>query len=281
MVSINNNLYHNKTIMDWKTPDISLKLAVGNINYIGKITSGPGDWKLLRTNTIKQRKNICLYCGGQYLKYIICFHLDGDPNNTDKTNMNLSCKMCYAITHLNFGQLNDVLICYSNLDQTTIVKKTIDYIIEHNITPDPLIIDPGVTIAPISLMELCSILLKNKNVIPPELHKYKIFFTNKSDIEFVNHYMTISKKNKTEYMFTDEESILSQELDDINTNIIPLSMHIALAEETNLFNKFYKTNDYQFIRQKSKETLKYLHKIQKTTEFNNKINIYNEFRLNK
>jgi hypothetical protein len=243
--------------MDWK-----------NLSYLGRISSGTPNWRSLRNEIINYRKNTCRYCGGSYYKYMMCFHLDSDPKNINKNNMDLACKMCYITTHLNFGHLNDVIVCYSNLTQTKIIKNTIDYVIKYDHVPKPNYLDPDIEIAPISLMELCSILIENKNELPIELSKYKIFFTNDLDIQFTNYYLNEKNNNiniNGSYMFTEDDD------DDIKDDLIEdfddkqLVLHISNKEEIDCLDKMYDKNNFKFTNQKMKENLKYVLKIKRVT----------------
>lgn len=255
--------------MNWSNPRSELSILTGDLNYLGKQKSGISNsgWRKLRDQTLKNRKNTCRYCGGKYTKYMICFHLDENPKNNDKDNMDISCRLCYIATHINYGHIKDLLVCYSSLSQTEILRKTINFIVDNDYVPEPSDLDPNVKKAPISLMELCSVLIENKNILPNELKDYKLFFTNQIDITFTNF---ICKKSvsmfddetNSPYMFTDgsEDSV---EEDKLNEKYIPL--HIPTAQEINCLDKLFDKDNNKLTNSKMKERLKFIEKINKVT----------------
>jgi hypothetical protein len=199
--------------MDWalaKTRE-ELKVSTCDLNYVGKLKGNPKEWKTLRESTLKRVNNICRYCGGGYSKYLMCFHLDSNSDNTVediKDNLDVCCKLCYMVTHVNYSYLDDIIVCWSELDQVEIVRKTVDYVIKNNKVPELKDIDKNVKQSPLSVMELCSILLEGNKKLLKNINNIKIFFTNKLDTAFIQSY--ISTKNK-KVTFIDIDYIDSEE----------------------------------------------------------------------
>lgn len=187
--------------MNWRKPRSELKLMTSDLNYVGRSTSGASDWSKVRLATLNHRKNTCRFCGGTYTKYMLCFHLDNDPFNNTKDNLDIACKLCYVITHINFGYIDDVVVCHSVLSQLEISRRTVEYVVKNGKAPKPVDIDAKVTRVPISVMELCSILLNTDGSLPPELSEYKLFITDKFDTSFTGFREAAAKP----YMFTESD----------------------------------------------------------------------------
>jgi len=202
--------------MNWRKPRAELKIMTSDFNYVGRSSVGTSDWTKVRANTLNHRKNTCRFCGGVYTKYMLCFHLDTDPFNNTKDNLDIACKLCYVTTHINFGYVDDVIVCHSKLSQTDINRKTVEYVAKNREIPKPSDIDGKVTKIPISVMELCSILINNDGVMPPELMDYKLFITDKFDTSFIDFRESAAKP----YLFTesDDESDIAIPIE----NTLPL-----------------------------------------------------------
>jgi hypothetical protein len=253
--------------MDWKKPRSNLNILTGDLNYLGKQKSGSTNWRKLRARTLKHRNNTCRYCGGEYSKYMICFHLDENPKNLNKDNMDIACRLCYITTHINYGHMKDVIVCYSKLDQFEIVRKTIDYVIENDYIPEPSKIDSDVKKPPLSLMELCSILIENDNCIPKELQNYKIFFTNEIDLTFTDFYKKKSNSmfddpTDSPYMFqdSDDEEEIPKEKEE---SYIPL--HVPSNKEIKCLDKIFDKTNNRLTNKNMKDKLNFIEKISKLT----------------
>ena len=124
---------------------------------------------------IKTVGSICYYCGGTYMKYLYC------TASKDNTEITLSCKLCYMLTHLDY-YLHDkeVMLMYSKLSQLAIIRKTVDTIIEHGYVPYCTEIDKDVRLTKLTFLEYlsCKDILQDNN--------YKVFFTDKLDNNFVS-----------------------------------------------------------------------------------------------
>lgn len=161
--------------MNWSTPRDIIIAKCPNFRDFGHTDkiSKQERMKILSLNNYS-----CRYCGGIYPKYLICCYLD------DKKCNDICCRICYLITHLNYGMFREMKLYYSTVSQLDIIKNTITYIIENNDVPLPTHIDKNVKLPPITLLEYISILSNSTNM-PKELKDYKIFFSSKLNTDFV------------------------------------------------------------------------------------------------
>lgn len=173
--------------------------------------------KKVRSELLTKYDSICHYCGGKYLKYLICTYF------TESKSSDICCKLCHMVTHLNYGITKEIDVYYSKLSQVDVVKLTVEYIINNNEVPEPYQIDNDVKMSPVSLLEFTNI-INNYDSYPNELTNYKIFFMNCLNTDFITN-------NYGEKM----SMFLS---DDIKFNKI-IEHHIPLDNELVLFNKHF------------------------------------------
>lgn len=183
--------------MDWNNK--TRETLIPAIENLDKLKSNP--------QTKKQRKKIltkydyrCRFCSGKYLKYLLCFQ-------TKNGELDICCRLCYIITHLNFGFINGIEIYCSELSQLDIVRKTVDYIFEHDDIPSPTKIDKNITESPISIFEYTNMLIKKDKSV--DLSKFKIFIKDNMDITFI-----INNANKIKPMFVDSDKL--EEYENVN-----------------------------------------------------------------
>lgn len=177
--------------------------------------------KQTRNNILTQNNYTCRFCGGIYKKYLICSYFEYDKSD------DINCLACHLITHLNNGRYKEINLYYSLMTQIDIVRKTVNYVIEHQEIPLPSVIDPNVKSSPISILEYISI-LNNNETIPDELINYKIFYTQKFNVDFImNNYCH-------GFMFIDESTMISTPTKE---KYIP--KHIPSQNELDLFNKYF------------------------------------------
>lgn len=62
-----------------------------------------GEWKKLRLEILERDNYTCQYCGFKAEKWQIVHHVDGNPNNNDKINLEVICPMCNLINHSGQG----------------------------------------------------------------------------------------------------------------------------------------------------------------------------------
>ena len=73
----------------------------GNIQESMKISSDA--WKSLRFEILRRDNFTCQYCGFRAEKWQIVHHIDGNPNNNQKSNLETICPMCNLIHHAGQG----------------------------------------------------------------------------------------------------------------------------------------------------------------------------------
>lgn len=223
--------------MEW-TNNIreELKPSIVDISKPSKITIASNKWATIRDTVLKKYNYNCRYCGGHYIKYLMCIHLDNNSNNNDISNLDLCCKVCYDITHINNSFNNEMIVCYSQLSQLEIVRKTIDFIINNNKVPKINNIDKNASRVQLSVMEFSNILVHSKQ----NKYNYKIFFTEKLDTTFVSANIKVP-------MFIDE---LSNELSNEFTEGRELSNEFT--EEHNQTNAekvhIFPDNELQYLK---------------------------------
>ncbi|QKF93627.1 hypothetical protein QKU48_gp0169 [Fadolivirus algeromassiliense] len=138
--------------------------------------------KQTRNKIIMENKYSCRYCGGIYPKYLICCYIPSQKCN------DVCCRICYIITHLNYGLFQEIKLYHSTMPQLDIIKKTVQYILDNNEIPSPDSIDNNIKLAPFSLLEYIN-LLNNYDNVPKELENYKFFVSHKMNLDFIiNNY---------------------------------------------------------------------------------------------
>ena len=63
------------------------------------------EWKVLRLKILRRDYYTCNYCGFKSEKWQIVHHIDGNPNNNEKKNLEAICPMCNLIHHSGQGCL--------------------------------------------------------------------------------------------------------------------------------------------------------------------------------
>src|SRR5437016_2958257 len=94
--------------------------------------------KQTRNMVLSKNNYTCRYCGGVYPKYLICININ-KKNSIDSND--ICCRICYIITHLNYGFFREIKLYYSELSQLEIIRKSVDFIIKNNQIPLPKDID--------------------------------------------------------------------------------------------------------------------------------------------
>ena len=61
------------------------------------------EWKKIRLEIVKRDNYTCQYCGFKSEKWQIVHHVDGNPNNNSKGNLETICPMCNLIHHAGQG----------------------------------------------------------------------------------------------------------------------------------------------------------------------------------
>ena len=177
----------------------------------------------IKKSILENSNYSCRYCGGIYPKYLICTYIPSFDCN------DACCRICYIITHLNFGLFHEIKLYYSSLPQLDIIRKSVDYIINNNEIPSPKNIDNDVKISPISLLEYIN-LLNCHTKTPNELLNYKIFLGNKLNMDFIfNNYsnkmpLFLNNKNKNK----NNNDIDSDKFDETLENHIPTEIELNL-----------------------------------------------------
>jgi hypothetical protein len=204
--------------MEWTIPRQNLQASVQNFRDFkkqDKLTKTQREQLLIKNNYS------CMFCGGTYKKYLI-----GIYHDQSKTN-DLCCRPCYLINHLNYGLPNEIDIYYSKLSQQDIIRKSVDFIIDNKIIPNPIAIDPNIQKSPISLLEFINI-LNNLESYPTELNNYKIFLNNNLNTDFLTSNFT---SNFISFINVEASMDLSES--------VQLNSHILSRSELLFLGKFY------------------------------------------
>lgn len=211
--------------MNWQTKRDNLVPSCDNFRDFGHYDKNS---RAARNKILVENNYTCRFCGGVFPKYLILSYIQRAGVS------DVSCKLCYTITHLNYGLFNDIEIYYSKVSQVDIVKKTTEYIIENNDVPEPYLIDADISTVSISILEYINILnnldsIDSTNSIN-ELDNYKIFFTKNLNTDFVtNNY-------GNPFINTDINN------ENCQSNKINIKKHIDSQEEIDLFKKVFGKN---------------------------------------
>jgi hypothetical protein len=208
-----------------------LKIKISSINIVPKKDNEKGRWQKTRNKILTKNNHTCRYCGGKYMKYLICVHMDNDISNFDIDNLDMCCRACYLITHINGGFNQEMGLYTSSLSQKDIVRKTVDHIINCDDIPNIEDIDPHAKKIPLSIAEYCNLrILEHPDVAKLHLDNYKVFFLKRFDTTFImsNIYTTksmfiddkSSKKNKHAHHINIENYVFSKEEKEILTNCL-------------------------------------------------------------
>ena len=85
------------------------------------------EWKRLRLEILKRDDYTCQYCGFKSEKWQIVHHIDGNPNNNEKKNLETICPMCNLIHHAGQGCVVQAIVDLyekSNYSQNEIIQIT-------------------------------------------------------------------------------------------------------------------------------------------------------------
>lgn len=191
--------------MNWSETNNILRPYVSKIESIVKSYT---DYSSVRKSVLERNKSRCYFCGGLYPKYMICSRV----KNNDLGTM---CHMCYIVSHLNYNFSEEITLCYSEIDQREIVRKTVNSIIKTGYVPSIIEIDQNAKMIDISIFEFSNMLIATNNKLPPIFDNYKIFFTNNLNTQIID--VNVSQKamfidehpsvieNLPKYEFNDEE----------------------------------------------------------------------------
>ena len=204
--------------MNWiKSKRIPIKISLSNSESSNNL-KGTKKWKSIRKTVLKRDNSTCRYCGGQYLKYLHCIHIDKNKSNNNLENLGISCRGCYIVTHIDFNFNDDIILCWSLTPQIDIIRNTVDFFINNSYIPEIKEIDPNAKKINLSVFEFsCLISSFDKKYIPQksktsrlqqvpsclpnEFKNYKIFFTNNFDTSFIED----NYHDDEEYMFVDTD----------------------------------------------------------------------------
>jgi hypothetical protein len=111
------------------------------------------------------------------MKYLFCVSINENNHTT-------CCKQCYAIIHLDITIQQDpdkIVMCYSLMDQVSIVKKTMELYTKNKVVPSITEVDKDAQLLKLSPVEFCNIVRKvgSNDVIK----NYKIFFKKIDQLE--------------------------------------------------------------------------------------------------
>lgn len=175
--------------MNWQEPREQLQLS--KIGY-NKLHNPIKPNQQERLDILKNNKYTCRSCGGTYASYLILVYV------ANENAYDTQCPFCNTLTKLNNGISSGIELCYTELSQLDIIKKTVDYVIANNTTPNILMIDPDAKYVDISLLEYVNIM---EHITDDNFKNYKIFFNNNFNITFItNNYC------KGMSLFVDESS---------------------------------------------------------------------------
>jgi hypothetical protein len=124
--------------MNWKKPILPLKIYIKNSNYCET-----------------KCYDFCPFCGGLDIVYV------NIPELKLKTRV---CLLCNLLVNFDIKKLNKLILCYSKLPQSEIVKRTMCHYLTHGQIPKPFDIDnlvEKINLSPIIYLQLINYNLTN------------------------------------------------------------------------------------------------------------------------
>lgn len=153
-------------------------------------------WSKLYNDVKKKYNGKCKHCTNTY-KFMFCVSNGKVP---DKNNSILCCKLCKMVAQCDYSYQKELVLCWSNEPQETILKKSIKHLENFGKIPSITQIDPNAKKLEVSLIEYVDLL--NENIqLPFAMSKYKVFLTPYFNFSYMN--LKLDKKNHT--MFVDED----------------------------------------------------------------------------
>lgn len=220
-------------------PRRNLTVKISELNSLKSSFSGDV-WDSNRKKILEKHGYTCCYCGTMFHKYLICINLNNEDNNSI-IELELSCRACFLITHINFGFNDEIELYYSELKQVDIVKKTIVYINEHNKIPFPQDLDENAQKISLSIAEYVFLIKSGKSISDSD--KFKIFFTQ----SFNTHFIHANNTGKKPLFINDDGSDeYNDEYDDQNSDSINSNpvYEFKKSEELKIKN-ILSFNDYE------------------------------------
>ena len=148
-----------------------------------RVDTNSANWKKKKEKLINKKGSHCQFCGCHYDKYLYCYNYQPDKK---KEKLVLSCRLCYIITHSNFGFTDEIRLCYSKKSQRFIIRKTVRHLLKNGTVPAPEEIDPEVQRINLSMVEYVALLHEVPyRKLPKPMKSYKIFFTDQLDTKFL------------------------------------------------------------------------------------------------
>lgn len=184
-----------------------LRLSVTRIWGNRTLHTSDYRWLKLRQQVIDKYQNRCRFCGNRFSKYLIIDHIDGNASDNSLENLGINCKGCDTIRHCGFAGLNQrLLLRFSKLDQSEIVRLSYDFYIENGQAPAPEEIDPeckpinnytvrsktgeilGQIQSEVDIINLANIMLKyNYDELNGDVRYIKGFFSKLFDFHFLEY----------------------------------------------------------------------------------------------
>lgn len=191
-------------------------------------------WGKLYNNVKKKYNNKCKHCNNTY-KFMFCVSNGKVP---DKNNSILCCKLCRMITQCDYSYQKELVLCWSNEPQETIVKKSIRHIEKFGKIPTITQIDPNAKKLEVSLIEFVDLLSEDIQ-LPYSMKKYKVFLTPYFSFSYMN--LKLDQSNRA--MFVDDVD------DDLDIDETCDDFDLACTDEE-LIEQDEFSEDYSYYLQK-------------------------------
>lgn len=143
------------------------------------------NWNKVRSDTVKNAKGVCSFCGGRYKKLICCVY------NYPKTAA--CCELCFSIQHISFSNFQDFEIVRSGLEQYVIVRRFVDYFEKNKKNPSIKDIDKNAKSVNISLIEYIRTPFKTNLKLFPTEYFNTGYIEDNDDIDtFIDEHKDVS-----------------------------------------------------------------------------------------
>ncbi len=193
---------------------------------------------LLDDNINLPYQEACIFCGA-------CFNLQ-DMNFINNKYVCYLCNYVYNLENVYSKIYNQIELYISEVSQTTIIKKTIEYIIKHNEIPEPDSIDPHIMKVNISPLEL--IIMKNDNKLHnlEFFNKLKIFFSPNFNKWALRRYIKHKESFEDDFVLeSDEVPIANNEFQEFKINITQTDLYDNFVDN---YEKNMKEMDHIVLR---------------------------------
>jgi hypothetical protein len=143
-------------------------------------------YKFVKSDKIKRIKtedtNICYTCDKKYSRLYDTYIYDADDN----VSCCKLCIFCNIVKSFKRDNIGDCILCWSDMPQYDIIRKTAEHVESKKTIPLPYEIDPDVKIVHINVFLFADFLSQLDKDDRKTFSKFKVFFTNRINRNDIN-----------------------------------------------------------------------------------------------